>query len=99
MSDSRLTRRSLVRGTAAGVAGLAAVAGTQGAFAAGSATVRQFTPGLRQALSGEITVSYPDEAGKKPKYVEQAADMSPKRIPTPRSRSISRRSGDETYMT
>jgi multiple sugar transport system substrate-binding protein len=73
MNDSRLTRRSLVRGTAAGIAGMAAIAGTRGAFASGSASVHQFTPGLRQALSGEITVSYPDEAGKKPKYVDQAA--------------------------
>lgn len=73
MNDSRLTRRSLVRGTAAGVAGVAAIAGAQGAFAGGVSS-RIFAPGRLQALSGEITVSYPDEAGKKPKFVQQAAD-------------------------
>ncbi len=99
MSDSRLTRRSLVRGTAAGVAGLAAVAGTQGAFAAGSATVRQFTPGLRQALSGEITVSYPDEAGKKPKYVQQAADNVTKANPDAKINIDLQKVDGGTYMT
>ena len=35
MNDSRLTRRSLVRGTAVGLAGAAAIAGSHGALAGG----------------------------------------------------------------
>ncbi len=65
-TPNRLDRRGLLKGAAAaGAAGLA-VAGPKasGALAA---------PNLRQGLSGTIRVAYADEAGFKPKYVEQAA--------------------------
>jgi len=59
-SDS-LSRRSLLKGTAVGAgAALAVSRGFGGAQA-------------QSSLSGSITVSYPDQAGLKPKYVDQAA--------------------------
>lgn len=77
MSNRNLIQRSISRRTMIGQgaaigAGLA-VAGAVGA----SASPSQSSPetGTRmQGLSGEITVSYPDTAGYKPKYVQQAAD-------------------------
>src|SRR3989442_4687137 len=47
---------------------LQAMAATGGVVACGSGT-----PGGTVKLSGTITVSYPDELGLKPKYVDQAA--------------------------
>lgn len=65
---SAVSRRTVLKGaTGAGVAaglGLAAPKASR-AFAA---------PNLAQGLSGSIRVSYADEAGFKPKYVQQAAD-------------------------
>src|SRR6478735_7455676 len=98
MNDSRLTRRSLVRGTALGLAGAAAISSTHGAFAGGVPS-RFFVPGLRQALSGEITVSYPDEAGKKPKYVQQAADNVTKANPDAKINIDLQKVDGGTYMT
>jgi multiple sugar transport system substrate-binding protein len=60
MSD-QLTRRTLLKGAAAGGAAAVAVSHGFGGVRAQS------------ALSGSITVSYPDQAGFKPKYVDQAA--------------------------
>lgn len=62
MTRNHLNRRSLIKGTV-GAAGAAAVAGRGISFTS-----------AQTALSGEITVSYPDQAGYKPKYVQQAAD-------------------------
>jgi len=58
-----LTRRSLLKGSAAGAGAVLAVSHGIGG------TLAQST-----ALSGSITVSYPDQAGLKPKYVTQAAN-------------------------
>ena len=66
-NPNRLDRRGLLKGAAgAGAAAGLAVAGPKAsrAFAA---------PNLRQGLSGTIRVAYADEAGLKPKYIEQAA--------------------------
>jgi multiple sugar transport system substrate-binding protein len=63
----QLTRRSLLNGAAAGAGAAVAVSrGISGTLAQNS------TPAA--ALSGSITVSYPDQAGLKPKYVTQAAN-------------------------
>ncbi|MGI8485713.1 MAG: extracellular solute-binding protein [Thermomicrobiales bacterium] len=83
MATRRLTQHSMSRRTMIGHgaaigAGLA-LAGTGGASAApassGHAAVRL------QGLTGEITVSYADTAGYKPKYVQQAADAVTKANP------------------
>jgi multiple sugar transport system substrate-binding protein len=65
---SQFDRRNLLRGTAG--AGVAAA----GIAIAGPRAGRAFAaPNLRQGLTGTIRVAYADEAGYKPKYVEQAA--------------------------
>lgn len=83
MSNRRLTQHSMSRramiahGAAIG-AGLA-LSGAVGALAAPTSS---FNAGPRlQGLSGEITVSYADTAGYKPKYVQQAADAVTKANP------------------
>ncbi len=66
-TPNRLDRRGLLMGAAGtGAAAGLAVAGPRAssAFAA---------PNLRQGLTGTVRVAYADEAGYKPKYVEQAA--------------------------
>lgn len=61
-----IDRRTFLKATAA--TGLViACGGDQGAPAGGGGTTKG-------TLSGTVTVSYPDEAGFKPKYVQQAAD-------------------------
>jgi multiple sugar transport system substrate-binding protein len=72
MHDRRLSRRNLVQGAGIGLAGAVALGQSRSVFAGGAASSR-LSRGYRQGLTGEITVSYADEAGKKPKYVEQAA--------------------------
>lgn len=73
MSVIRVSRRSIVQSAAFGVAGLATATTASNALAgAGSASRRVL--GHMQGMTGEITVSYPDELGRKPKYVQQAAD-------------------------
>jgi len=65
-NGNRFSRRSVIKGAAASAGAAAVVSqGVSLAFAQSS------TP--TAALSGSITVSYPDQAGLKPKYVTQAA--------------------------
>ncbi|HKG26777.1 MAG TPA: extracellular solute-binding protein [Thermomicrobiales bacterium] len=59
--NHQMTRRSLLKGAAAAGAAVAVSRGWAGALA-------------QSTLSGSITVSYPDQAGFKPKYVTQAAN-------------------------
>jgi multiple sugar transport system substrate-binding protein len=72
MRNHRLSRRTIVQGAGIGLAGAVAFGQSHTVFAGGAASQR-LSRGFRQGLSGEITVSYADEAGLKPKYVEQAA--------------------------
>lgn len=66
VKSERFNRRSVLKGAAASAGAAAAVSqGLTGVFAQAS------TPAA--TLSGAITVSYPDQAGLKPKYVTQAA--------------------------
>ena len=67
MSSDQLNRRSLLKGAVASTGAVVAVA--HGLASAGAQTS---TPAA--SLSGSITVSYPDQAGLKPKYVTQAAE-------------------------
>lgn len=64
-TNEKVTRRTMLKGVAVG-AGAAVVASTQVPQVSA-----QSTPAT--TVSGSITVSYPDQAGKKPKYVDQAA--------------------------
>lgn len=87
-----LTRRGLLKGAAgAGTAGLVGAAGPKAsrAFAA---------PMLQTGLTGEITVGYADELGKKPPYVQAAAEAvmaaNPGATVTPDLREVS--GGDYT---
>jgi len=63
---SPLSRRRLLGGAAFAAAALAARPAPP--------TVARPARALGQGLSGSITVSFPDELGKKPPYVEQAAE-------------------------
>ncbi len=66
-------RRLLQQAGVAGAAGLAASAGLRSAALAGPAPASRLTlPAFQNGLSGEITVSYADELGKKPPYVDKA---------------------------
>jgi len=67
MTSDQLNRRSLLKGAVASTGAVVAVA--HGLASAGAQTS---TPAA--SLSGSITVSYPDQAGLKPKYVTQAAE-------------------------
>lgn len=68
---NRLSRRRLLRhGAVAGSAG-AALTGFSSTLAGPAHRAATFA--RLQGLSGEITVSYADELGRKPPYVEQAA--------------------------
>lgn len=91
MSTGRISRRSVLKGAAAG-AGAAAVL-SQGL----GRTLAQSTPAA--ALSGSITVSYPDQAGYKPKYVNQAADAVQKDNPGATVKVDLQQIGDDDYYT
>lgn len=66
-------RRQLLRTAAAtGAAAALSTVAAHGVVAAPLA--RAGVTALRQGVAGEITVSYPDELGKKPPYVDQAAE-------------------------
>ena len=70
-----LHRRDILKGTVgAGVAAGLAVASP-------AARRAMAAPNLQQGLSGTIRVAYADEAGYKPKYVQQAADAVMKANP------------------
>jgi multiple sugar transport system substrate-binding protein len=74
MLPSKVTRRTLLKQTAAaGVATAGIATGLRGAAAAPKAGGKLWAPYFQSGLTGEITVSYPDELGKKPPYVNQAA--------------------------
>ncbi len=66
-TPNRLDRRGLLKGAA----GTGAAAGL--AVAGPSASRVIAAPNLGQGLTGTIRIAYADEAGLKPKYVEQAA--------------------------
>jgi multiple sugar transport system substrate-binding protein len=81
MSLARRSRRAILR-SLAGVGSAAFVAACGGGsnpqpVTRGSSFVQEpdasATPVVRRDLSGEITVAYADELGKKPAYVEKAA--------------------------
>lgn len=69
---NRPTRRAVIKGS--GAAGAAALLGAQGGIASASRRSRSPLALAQGSLSGEITVTYADELGVKPKYVEQAAE-------------------------
>jgi multiple sugar transport system substrate-binding protein len=80
MHAPRRSRREVLAGVlAAGAAGLLAACGGRGSGAGRSGTPAAVEgagdPSLARGLTGAITVSYPDELGKKPPYVEQAAAL------------------------
>src|SRR3954452_20978901 len=66
VKHERFNRRSVLKGAVAG-AGAAAVV-SQGFIKASAQNATPAAP-----LTGSIKVSYPDQAGLKPKYVTQAA--------------------------
>ncbi|HEU4571356.1 MAG TPA: sugar ABC transporter substrate-binding protein [Candidatus Limnocylindrales bacterium] len=55
--------------------------------------------GAKGAVSGAITVSYPDEAGYKPKYVQQAADNLKKQYSGVDVKIDLQKIGDDEYYT
>ncbi len=70
-----ISRRTLLKQAgAAGAVGVAASAGLRSTALAGPAPAgRLVLPAFQNGLTGEITVSYADELGKKPPYVDKAA--------------------------
>ena len=83
MSTRRLIQHSMSRRTMIGRgAAIGAGLALGGAAGVAAAPISSINAGTRlQGLSGEITVSYADTAGYKPKYVQQAADAVTKANP------------------
>src|SRR4051794_1612289 len=74
MSAVKVSRRTLLKQSAAvGAASAGIATGLAGAAAAPSGSAKIWSRYLQSGLTGEVTVSYPDELGKKPPYVDQAA--------------------------
>lgn len=92
VNTGRVSRRSVLKGAAAGAGAAAAIA--QGG---GLAFAQAATPAA--ALSGSITVSYPDQAGKKPKYVNEAAANLQKDNPSAKVTVDLENLSDDDYYT
>ncbi len=74
MQTTKVSRRTVIARAATAAAGLTLAAGTGELAVAGPAGRRVAAPYLQSGLSGSITVSYPDELGQKPPYVDKAAE-------------------------
>jgi multiple sugar transport system substrate-binding protein len=70
---SQLSRRTLLKAAGAGVVAAACAPAAAPGATATAPTAASPAPATPKGLTGTITVSYPDELGKKPKYVDQAA--------------------------
>jgi multiple sugar transport system substrate-binding protein len=92
VNSGRVSRRSVLKGAVAGAGAAAAISRGIGVSFAQSGTPT--TP-----LSGSITVSYPDQAGFKPKYVNQAAENVQKDNPGATVKVDLQQVGDDEYYT
>ncbi len=94
VKSERFSRRSMLKSAAASAGAAAAVSqGLTRTFAQAA------TPAATAPLSGAITVSYPDQAGLKPKYVAQAADNVQKDNPGAKVTVDLENLGDDDYYT
>src|SRR5207253_1463464 len=77
-----ISRRRFLQITAAAGVVAACTPGSQSSSSAGAGSAAPSGAGSAGAsgatAAGTVTVSYPDEAGYKPKYVQQAADAAKK---------------------
>jgi multiple sugar transport system substrate-binding protein len=74
MSPFKVSRRTLLKqSVTVGAASAGIATGLSGAAAAPSGSGKIWTRYFQSGLTGEITVSFPDELGKKPPFVDQAA--------------------------
>jgi len=89
-----LTRRDLIRAASVSAAGLAIPA----AVTAAPGSRRTITS-RNQGVTGEITVSYPDEAGYKPPFVDAAAKAVQDANPGATVNVDLQKTGDDDYYT
>jgi ABC-type glycerol-3-phosphate transport system substrate-binding protein len=69
---TRVSRRTFLQ--VAGATGLAVACGPAAPPTAASPAAPTAAPATPKGLTGTVTISYPDELGKKPPYVQKAAD-------------------------